>query len=244
MKNIFKKNKIKSEIVSRETLEKMIKDNGFYGLEVENSFEDDVINKITMKSQNINDIFKFAKENDIHTIFYGYYYYDKEFYTIDLKNLEEKYDKEVVDMMKRDVIEYNKKVNSIDFEKPIILVVYCIYNGCSITVELYDEWIEKEDILAGHEKMDLIFEQNQEKLESYIDKKAKQRDIELENLKQIIFQDEQFKKSTNKNLRTDYIYKFLEKNPNYSELFNYGNGVRFNAYKWIDIIWREYKDNK
>lgn len=244
MKNIFKKNKIKSEIVSRETLEKMIKDNGFYGLEVENSFEDDVINKITMKSQNINDIFKFAKENDIHTIFYGYYYYDKEFYTIDLKNLEEKYDKEVVDMMKRDVIEYNKKVNSIDFEKPIILVVYCIYNGCSITVELYDEWIEKEDILAGHEKMDLIFEQNQEKLESYIDKKAKQRDIELENLKQIIFQDEQFKKSTNKNLRTDYIYKFLEKNPNYSELFNYENGVRFNAYKWIDIIWREYKDNK
>lgn len=244
MKNIFKKNKIKSEIVSREILEKMIKDNGFYGIEVENSFEDDVINKITMKSQNINDIFKFAKENDIHTIFYGYYYYDKEFYTIDLKNLEEKYDKEVVDMMKRDVIEYNKKVNSIDFEKPIILVVYCIYNGCSITVELYDEWIEKEDILAGHEKMDLIFEQNQEKLESYIDKKAKQRDIELENLKQIIFQDEQFKKSTNKNLRTDYIYKFLEKNPNYSELFNYGNGVRFNAYKWIDIIWREYKDNK
>lgn len=244
MKNIFKKNKIKSEIVSREILEKMIKDNGFYGLEVENSFEDDVINKITMKSQNINDIFKFAKENDIHTIFYGYYYYDKEFYIIDLKNLEEKYDKEVVDMMKRDVIEYNKKVNSIDFEKPIILVVYCIYNGCSITVELYDEWIEKEDILAGHEKMDLIFEQNQEKLESYIDKKAKQRDIELENLKQIIFQDEQFKKSTNKNLRTDYIYKFLEKNPNYSELFNYGNGVRFNAYKWIDIIWREYKDNK
>lgn len=244
MKNIFKRNKIESEIVSREALVKMIEDSGFYGIEVENSFEDDVINKITMKSKDINDIFKFARENDLHTIFYGYYYYDKDFYTIDLKKFEEKYDREVVDMMKKDVIEYNKKVNSIDFEKPIILVVYCIYNGCSITVELYDEWIEKENILAGHEKMDLIFEQNQEKLESYIDKKEKQRDIELENLKQIIFQDEQFKKSTNKNLRTDYIYKFLEKNPDYSELFNYGNGVRFNAYKWIDIIWREYKDNK
>lgn len=85
MKNIFKRNKIESEIVSREALVKMIEDSGFYGIEVENSFEDDVINKITMKSKDINDIFKFARENDLHTIFYGYYYYDKDFYTIDLK---------------------------------------------------------------------------------------------------------------------------------------------------------------
>lgn len=150
MRNIFRKSNTKSKIINREELLEVIDSNGLYGVEIENSSKEDTQNQLFMKSKKLEDIFKFANENDIHTIFFEYYYYNKEYFKIDLE--------------------------------------------------------------------------------------------ELEDLKHIIFNDEEFQKSTNKDLRTAYIRSFLKKNSRYKELFNYGNGYDWNSYKWIDKIWKEYKE--
>ena len=86
--------------------------------------------------------------------------------------------------------------------------------------------------------MKIFFEKHQERLENYITEKEKQKETELERLKQIIFKDEQFQRSTNKELRYAYINAFLKKNSKYLQLFgDHGIG----AYRWIETIWREYK---
>ena len=237
IKSIFKKTNNKSEIINREELLKLINDNGLYGIETENNSD---IKQILMKSWKIDDIVKFAKDNNINTIFFEYYYYNKEYFKIELEKFEEEYPEEIINIMKNDIIEYNNKIDKIDFETPIKLLVYCIYNGYSIAIEQKDEWGEgyKESIVSGEEQMKIFFEKHQERLENYITEKEKQKETELERLKQIIFKDEQFQRSTNKELRYAYINAFLKKNPKYLQLFgDHGIG----AYRWIETIWREYK---
>ena len=237
IKSIFKKTNNKSEIINREELLKLINDNGLYGIETENNSD---IKQILMKSGKIDDIVKFAKDNNINTIFFEYYYYNKEYFKIELEKFEEEYPEEIINIMKNDIIEYNNKIDKIDFETPIKLLVYCIYNGYSIAIEQKDEWGEgyKESIASGEEQMKIFFEKHQERLENYITEKEKQKETELERLKQIIFKDEQFQRSTNKELRYAYINAFLKKNSKYLQLFgDHGIG----AYRWIETIWREYK---
>ena len=237
IKSIFKKTNNISEIINREELLKLINDNGLYSMETENNSD---IKQILIKSRKIDDIVKFAKANNINTIFFEYYYYNKEYFKIELEKLEEEYPEEIVNIMKNDIIEYNNKIDKINFETPIKLLVYCIYNGNSIAIEQKDEWGEgyKESIVSGEEQMKIFFEKYQERLENYITEKEKQKETELERLKQIIFKDEQFQRSTNKELRYAYINAFLKKNSKYLQLFgDHGIG----AYRWIETIWREYK---
>ena len=237
IKSIFKKTNNKSEIINREELLKLINDNGLYGIETENNSD---IKQILMKSGKIDDIVKFAKDNNINTIFFEYYYYNKEYFKIEIEKFEEEYPEEIINIMKNDIIEYNNKIDKIDFETPIKLLVYCIYNGYSIAIEQKDEWGEgyKESIVSGEKQMKIFFEKHQERLENYITEKEKQKETELERLKQIIFKDEQFQRSTNKELRYAYINAFLKKNSKYLQLFgDHGIG----AYRWIETIWREYK---
>ena len=132
IKSIFKKNENKSEITNREKLIKIINDNGFYGIETESNSD---IKLILIKSGKIDDIIKFAKESNINTIFFEYYYYDKDYFKIELEKYEEEYPEEIINIMKNDIIEYNNKIDKIDFETPIRLLIYCLYNGYSVAIE-------------------------------------------------------------------------------------------------------------
>lgn len=240
MKNIFKNNSNISKIVTREGLLKNITDNGLYGIETNGNSN---TKQILMKSNKLEDIFKFAKANNINTIFFEYYYYDKEYFKISLEELDNKYPEEVVNILKDDIVEYNNEIDKINFETPIKLLIYCVYNGYLISIEQKDEWGEnyKEDIVSGEEKMQSLFEKYQEDLENYLSEKEKQNEIEREKLKQIVFNDVQFQRATNQKLRYAYINNFLKKNHKYWQLFG-EHGIE--AYRWIETIWREYKDNK
>ena len=101
IKSIFKKTNNKSEIINREELLKLINDNGLYGIETENNSD---IKQILMKSGKIDDIVKFAKDNNINTIFFEYYYYNKEYFKIELEKFEEEYPEEIINIMKNDII--------------------------------------------------------------------------------------------------------------------------------------------
>ena len=240
MKNIFKNNSNISKIVNREELLKSITDNGLYGIETDGNSDR---KQILLKSKKLEDIFKFAKRNDIDTIFFEYYYYDKDYFKINLEELEDKYPKEIVNILKNDIMKYNDKIDKINFETPVKVLIYCIYNGYLISIEQRDEWgkIYKQDILSGEEKTQEIFEKYQEELENYLDERERQNELELEKLKQTVFDDIQFQRATNKKLRYSYINNFLKKNSQCYPLFGeHGLG----AYNWIEVIWREYKENK
>lgn len=240
MKNIFKNNSNISKIVTREELLKNITDNGLYGIETNGNSN---TKQILMKSNKLDDIFKFAKANNISTIFFEYYYYDKAYFKINLEELDNKYPEEVVNILKDDIVGYNNEIDKINFETPIKLLIYCAYNGYLISIEQEDEWGEnyKKDIVSGEEKMQSLFEKYQADLENYLSEKEKQNEIEREKLKQIVFNDVQFQRATNQKLRYAYINTFLKKNPKYWRLFG-EHGIE--AYRWIEAIWREYKDKK
>ena len=191
MKNIFKNNSSISKLITREELLKTIIDNELQGIETEGNLDR---KQILMKSKKLDDIFKFAKVNNIKTIFFEYHYYDKEYFKINLEELDNKYPEEIVNILKDDIVGYNNEIDKINFETPIKLLIYCIYNGCLISIEQKDEWGEnyKKDIVSGEEKMQSLFEKYQEDLENYLDEKEKQNEIELEKLKQIVFNYIQF----------------------------------------------------
>ena len=244
--HIFENNKLHKKIINKDELMQLIKTNGLYGIEVTTYSDEDLKNEIFIKSNNIDDILQFAKENNIHTIFFEYFYYSPDFFKINLENLEKKYPKEVLNILKNDVNDYNKEVDNINFEIPFILNIYCLYNGYSIMIEQtrFEELYAENITQFGEQQLEIILEKNQEAINHYLDKQENQRELNLEKLKQNIFNDEEFQRSTNKDLRTAYIKDYLNKNPEYIELFDYDNGYKWNSYKWIDKIWKEYKERK
>ena len=100
---------------------------------------------------------------------------------IELEKYEEEYPEEIINIMKNYIIEYNNKIDKIDFETPIRLLIYCLYNGYSVAIEQKNEWGEgyKESIVSGEEQMENFFQKYQDKLENYINEKEKQKEVEL-----------------------------------------------------------------
>ena len=70
-----------------------------------------------------------------------------------------------------------------------------------------------------------------------------------EKLKQKILIDPNFHKATNKSLRKEYIYKMLSKQGREYEplkqywLSPYSDNALFGALNFVDLLWKEYKNN-
>ena len=71
-----------------------------------------------------------------------------------------------------------------------------------------------------------------------------------EKLKQKILADPNFHKATNKSLRREYIYKMLSKQGSEYEplkkhwLKPWSSSTYAGAWNYVDLIWKEYKDNQ
>ncbi|WP_010240367.1 hypothetical protein [Clostridium arbusti] len=100
------------------------------------SYENENKNKILyLKMRDIFGVIDFAKKKGIDTIFYEYIPFEQESFkiyeeTIDYLN----YNSDEYNFIKDKIEAYNDSIDEEDFDKPITLNGYCIYQGQMIGV--------------------------------------------------------------------------------------------------------------
>lgn len=242
---------------------------------------------------NIESFLEFIKTNSIKNVFYKYSYYDKSSYIIEEEEAkleyESFYEKEfksiyiprfrssfyenymevnqnIFKKILKEIKDNNKKIKTINFEKPYHMIVFCKYEGDYIYVEDCDNWIEQFNLYDSLEFFEKIFakyyaEINEEifsKIKRIMDDKEKQieeeeeekrkalKELEL-NLKDIIKSDIDFINCRTKELRKIYIKLLLDRKEmkKYKEIFYMDNNrssysVAFAEY-FIENLWEEIK---
>lgn len=207
---------------------------------------------IWLQSESIEELIKFAKCNNINSIFYDYIYYYKEDYKFDLEEVELCVDEDIFKLIKKDIIAYNKKVDKIDFSKEKGVHIYVVYQGQKIGILLLDNWMEEleDEILETKDKLKIFMEKYEDKL---FEKKQREEE-ELDRLKvefeDFLLNDEEFLSCTNQKMRTYYMDKKIG-DMEYSMYMKpfvttdniMGRPMVNRSVLWIFIesVWRKYK---
>lgn len=138
--------------------------------------------------------------------------------------------------------EYNKKLKEIDFEKPANLLLFYLKEGF-----LFFNYFSREEIESLSPSEDTIESLTEVVIQELpvekIEKVKRDRQIDFENktqkLKEQVFNDPEFKLSTNTMLRRTYAHQFFKDNPEAEELLQEPD---FPApLIFIENLWREFK---
>lgn len=225
-------------MIKRNDLEELITSSNLVCFEASTNSK----NLIFLKNKEISELIRFAETNKIRTILYNYNYYKEEDYLIDEEMLLD-YDNRIIEAIKEKVSDYNNCNSKLDFARPMNLVVYCLYEGCSFVILYEDYWIDEMDILEAGDKLDELVDSCDEILEE-ISTEAKNKKKELlSSLKELILTDTNFFFCTNQDLRRTYIYELLEDKKEYKKAFP-GSTGNSGYYNYIEFLWKEYKTKK
>lgn len=138
-------------IVEDELLQ-IIEQEGLYGFKVD--FDLDIESFFLLRIDTIDELIRFAKVNNINSIFYDYFYFDKYVYLIDLDEAEYVLDESIYKLIKEEIIKHNEKIEKINFGIPRAVAIFVLYQGRKIGLIHTDNWIEKEDILEADEQLE------------------------------------------------------------------------------------------
>lgn len=234
-------------MITEEKLLSSIKNEGLYSFKIDSGLDIDSL--LVLSDNTLDELIRFAKANNIKSVFYNYFYTYKDLYLIDL---EEVIDEDLYNYANEDIINHNKKVENIDFKRPIGLVVFVIYENSKIGVEYFDNWLEAEEIIEPEEQLENL----EKKYEQIIEEKRENKEKEFKDLKirfeEYLLNDEEFLICTNKKLRNNYITNVFDK-PGTSEYkCIFMKSVRFGSNEidyftlglFIEMVWRKYKAKK
>lgn len=195
-------------------------------------------NSIFLKENNLDELIKLSKENDVKNIFFYYEYDSVENYLI-TEEMIENYDNELINPLKNNIDSYNKEINKLDFTIPLYLTAYVIIQGSFVSIIKQNDWIEELELLEGKEKLESLIYENENILEEYISQKNEKNLERFKTIRNIIINDPEFKKATNHKLRFEYASLFPKKNKEFSDLYNKNRHFFIN---FIEKIWKEYKN--
>ena len=171
-------------------------------------------NAIILSSTDISSLIDYANYNKINSIFYNYVYIEKEDY--DPQAFSDLNDNDLLKIAKTDIARYKRQVGEFDFNKPLQLNVYCIYNGFAIMMCFNEKAYNY--LVPVCEYIDMLKQNYAEQLCIIREERQKQQINEIENLRNelssIILSDPQFKTYTNQRMRRTYIREFLNKPEN------------------------------
>jgi len=215
-----------------------------------------LIDKKYIHLENINELIKFANTNSIKCLFYTEHYISKDNFYISeeivnkaLLQLENYQDNITIEDLQEyfgdKVDKYNDKIDGINFERPYISYVYCIYETYLFGICEYDLWFEEIKLLDGEEAIMEIINDNEENINKRLEKKKIEHEKLVDELRGKILMDHQFNISTNQRMRTNYIYNFARdsKNGEYFTLLMQRGVLTVFARNLIEILWKEYKSN-
>lgn len=189
------------------------------------------------------DFSEFVKKKGIDSVFYSYGFFDEDCLKITDDVLYECHIKfDIIGGLTFIIDDYNKKVSELDFNEPVCLNLYCVFNGVIFKVTEYNFWFTEYGFELPQTKLMQILDENLEGAERTAKELSKNRELARKELKEKIFNDEEFHKCTNNSMRRGYINKLL-KNEEYYKLFYRKNGAVYDILEsnFIEDIWREYK---
>lgn len=207
---------------------------------------------ILLQSESIDELIKFAKVNNINSIFYNYIYYSEYDYKFDLEEVELNTDEDIFKLIKKDISDHNEKIDKIDFSKPRVAVIYVVYQGEKIGLMIIDYWLEEdEEILERDDQLECFIE----KYEDILQEKKQKEEEQLDDLKmefeEYLLSDREFFNCTNQTLRKHYMKTVFDNSTaiKYKSIFmkptRFGDRLLDNTSLWIfvEMVWKKYKSN-
>lgn len=216
--------------------------------EVESDKDDFCEEIIFLVGATLQNFCEFTVSNGIKNVFQITEYYDPETFLIEEDySLDQTY--EVYKLLMNKIKLHNKRIEEIDFTRPIRQVLFCIYNGEKVGIISQNFWHIEEGLRFGSEVYSSMVEEYEEEI-SKMEEDKKNCEEELrrelkEELTNIILNDKDFENCSNQSLRLDYLNqlwnrKDMEKfRPLFLQqrkFFHKGDGQNF-----IDLIWKKRK---
>lgn len=232
-------------MLQQEELIKKIEEEGL------NAFEVRQIPKIsdnTIVLKEISDIVRFCKMNDIKNLFYNYIYLDKDEYIID-DGIQEDIEKDIYKLIKKEIKEHNKRIEVIDFTRPVMLNISTIFQNSIVCILESDYWHEEINLLTAEETIEYLQENYMEILEQKEAEKEEKLELLKSELKQYMLEDENFLICTNKDLRRNYAEMLMKnkKMKKYLEPFvnQYsGQVVITSLVMFVEVVWAEFRNRR
>ncbi|MFC8152281.1 hypothetical protein ACFUP3_21840 [Bacillus paralicheniformis] len=226
---------MEGKVLTKEELENTASKMGFSLIEIECEKS---CNKIEIANQ--NDFLDFHEHVENLLLFYYYDYEDKMNFMLPVEIPEEynlkQYPKTIIERISTKIKEYNTMINETDFNTPSGLTMHYIKDGFLF----YNYVFEEPNIFSTYDE--IINEVLQDFPSKELDemKKIKQEKIKnnVQELKEIIFADPNFKVATNPIERKIYAKSFFDNNPTYVDLLNEADWI---PVLFIHHIWKEFK---
>lgn len=218
---------------------KMIHEEGLFAIKCCNV----PTNKIVLDTYDLQELLDYVKQNGLNSIFYYYGYIDTEKY--DIYQAARKKDRDLVNIAKEDISEYENRIASIDLDRRAYLVAYCLHNGIAILIKLYAPWMRT--LVPAYDFLDGLERKYVEKLDAIKSQREDNKDFIREQLREELLVNDEFHLCTNQKLRYDFMRRFLIKKENnkYKEAFLTNNG-ELNSYDvqmFADIVYAVYKQS-
>lgn len=233
-------------MIQQEELAKKIEDEGINVFNVECGLNLTRENAIRLKE--VDELIRFCKINEIKNIFYLYIFFHKEDYIVS-DEMQEDIEKDIYKLIKKEIKEHNKRVETIDFTRPAFLDVFCMFNDKSVCVLENDNWDEEINLMKAEDLIEYL----QENYEDILEQKENEREEKLEllkgELKEYMLNDETFLICSNKSLRRNYAETLIKnkKVKKYLEPFisEYSGQVAITSLvMFVEVVWAEFRNRR
>ena len=204
----------------------------------------DINEDIAIQLVDLKQLHLFMQKHNIDTVFYRFEYVSSDDLQITEDVLRELHiDDEIIAVMQRDFDDYNRSVCNLDFSRPYLLSVGCLYQGYMVYIMESDYWFK--DWGFGHPKITAI-SMIEEKLEDIENKKEEaylKREEMRDQLRERLLADPNFHKCTNKELRRSYTQKLCNADKSILDLFYSPKHRNYDILigAFIEEVWKEYK---
>lgn len=225
-------------MIKKVDLENLITDASMLCFETDIGLIEDIPNIINLKNNEISELIRFAKTNNIKTVLYSYNHFNNDVYQISEDMLSE-YDSRVLKNIEKKVNEHNQYISMLDFSRPARLFVYCLFEGCCFTIIDEDYWIDELNVLDAKEKLDELLLSCNEILEEILVEEENKKVALKSRLKELILADAHFFQCTNQKLRRTYIIELMERKTEYKDAFSYYT----EPIEYAEFIWKVHKSN-
>lgn len=232
-------------MISEEKFIELMDQNELNYFKVETDLDELEGMTLSLFNADINELLRFIKLNNINSVFYTYFYYDEYQYKLNPSEVSACIDSEVYSKIEEEIIEYNKSTELIDFSRPLSAYIFVIYQGRYITIHDVDLWLNELDIVPAEEKIATLLE----KCENII---IDIKDNLIEEFKQCLINDDEFKVCTNQLMRIEYIDTLIRKKDykKYQRIFITNKRIgkpdidKSKIFTFSEKVWKEYKSQK
>lgn len=193
-----------------------------------------------------DEVIRFAKRNQIFSIFYHYTRIDADDLMIDDDLIKELHldDEAAQQVVACRIEQYNARVEKLDYSRPVALYLFCVYQGQKIFAIEDDHWFKNYGFEFPQIAAIKIADDALEAIVEARNVGKQRREAKRTELKSFMLHDPVFQRCTNHDLRRQYWSQLVEIQPEIRDLFRdpqSGSLYDVLGITFAENVWREYK---